>query len=43
MDFYVNLERPGFRVRTRRARKARVGTQHRVTKEDAIKWWVVAY
>ncbi|KAF5832225.1 60S ribosomal protein L11 [Dunaliella salina] len=39
MDFYVNLERPGYRVRTRRARKTRVGVQHKVTKEDAIKWF----
>jgi len=39
MDFYVNLERPGYRVRTRRSRKTRVGVQHKVTKEDAIKWF----
>jgi hypothetical protein len=38
MDFYVNLDRAGYRVRTRRARKTRVGVQHKVTKEDAIKW-----
>lgn len=38
MDFYVQLDRPGYRVRARRARKTRVGVQHRVTKEDAIKW-----
>jgi len=38
MDFYCNLERPGYRVRTRRACKTRVGVQHKVTKDDAIKW-----
>lgn len=38
MDFYVVLERPGYRVARRRAQKARVGVQHKVTKEDAIKW-----
>ncbi|KAG1676551.1 hypothetical protein FOA52_000094 [Chlamydomonas sp. UWO 241] len=39
MDFYVCLERPGYRVARRRQRKSRVGVQHKVTKEDAIKWF----
>uniref|UniRef100_A0A061SAW5 Large subunit ribosomal protein L11e n=1 Tax=Tetraselmis sp. GSL018 TaxID=582737 RepID=A0A061SAW5_9CHLO len=39
MDFYVVLERPGYRVGRRRQRHSRVGVQHRVTKEDAIKWF----
>ena len=39
MDFYVVLERPGFRVARRRRIKTRVGFQHRITKEDAIKWF----
>jgi len=39
MDFYVVLERPGYRVGRRRAAKTSVGTQHRVTKDDAIKWF----
>ncbi|WIA11563.1 hypothetical protein OEZ86_002532 [Tetradesmus obliquus] len=39
MDFYVVLERPGFRVARRRAPRARVGVQHRISKEDAIKWF----
>lgn len=39
MDFYVVLERPGFRVAKRRSRKARVGVPHRITKEDSIKWF----
>ncbi|KAG7674887.1 hypothetical protein Ndes2526B_g07726 [Nannochloris sp. 'desiccata'] len=39
MDFYVVLDRPGYRVAQRRARKSRVGVSHRVTKEDAIKWF----
>jgi len=38
MDFYVCLERPGYSVARRRAQKNRVGVQHKVTKEDAIKW-----
>lgn len=38
MDFYVCLERPGYRVARRRKMKTRVGVQHKVTKDDAIKW-----
>lgn len=38
MDFYVALERPGFRVARRRRIHNRVGVQHRITKEDAMKW-----
>jgi hypothetical protein len=41
MDFYVCLERPGYRVARRRKCNTRVGVQHRVTKEDAIKWFQV--
>ncbi|KAK4422294.1 60S ribosomal protein L11 [Sesamum alatum] len=39
MDFYVVLERPGYRVGRRRRCKSRVGIQHRVTKEDSMKWF----
>jgi large subunit ribosomal protein L11e len=39
MDFYVVLDRPGYRVAQRRSRKSRVGVSHRVTKDDAIKWF----
>jgi len=39
MDFYVVLGRPGFRVSARRRARAPVGTKHRVTKEEAIKWF----
>ena len=38
MDFFVCLERPGFRITRRRRCKTRLGVQHRVTKEDSIKW-----
>ncbi|KAH1248225.1 60S ribosomal protein L11 [Glycine max] len=41
MDFFVVLERPGYRVGRRRRCKSRVGIQHRVTKEDAMKWFQV--
>lgn len=39
MDFYVVLDRPGYRVSRRRRAVARVGVQHRVNKDDAIKWF----
>ena len=38
MDFYVVLERPGYRVGRRRRAVSTVGVQHKVTKEDAMKW-----
>jgi large subunit ribosomal protein L11e len=39
MDFYVVLGRPGMRVARRKERKARVGFQHRVTKDDTMSWF----
>ena len=39
MDFYVCLERKGFRVGRRRRCKSRIGAPHRISKEDAIKWF----
>uniref|UniRef100_A0A7S3G5V0 60S ribosomal protein L11 n=1 Tax=Palpitomonas bilix TaxID=652834 RepID=A0A7S3G5V0_9EUKA len=39
MDFYIVLERPGFRVSRRRRCQNRVGHNHRLTKEDAMKWF----
>merc|ERR1712048_972722 len=39
MDFFVCLTRPGARVSRRKVRKSRVGFSHKVTKEDAIKWF----
>eukprot|EP00887_Chlorella_sp_A99_P005037 scaffold4.g5037.t1 len=38
MDFYVVLERPGYRVTRRRRCHSKLGVQHRVTKDDAIKF-----
>ncbi|KAL6134173.1 hypothetical protein ACLB2K_066406 [Fragaria x ananassa] len=43
MDFYVVLERPVYHVGRRRRCKSRVGIQHRVTKEDSMKWFQVKY
>ncbi|KAG9313127.1 ribosomal protein L5 domain-containing protein [Chiua virens] len=39
MDFYVVMGRPGMRVAKRKERKARVGFQHRVTKDDTMSWF----
>ncbi len=43
MDFYVVLKRPGYRVSRRKARQNRLGTDHRITKEDAMKWFQEKY
>eukprot|EP01018_Ginkgo_biloba_P038290 Gb_08546 [translate_table: standard] len=43
MDFYVVLERPGYRICRRKRAKSRVGIRQRVTKEDAMKWFQVKY
>mmetsp|Transcript_27760 Transcript_27760/g.42524 ORF Transcript_27760/g.42524 Transcript_27760/m.42524 type:complete len:179 (-) Transcript_27760:51-587(-) len=39
MDFFVCLTRKGARVAKRKVRKSRMGIRHKVTKEDAIKWF----
>lgn len=43
MDFYVVLIRPGYRVARRKIRPGRIGTKHRVTKDDAIAWFQQKY
>merc|ERR1711920_410403 len=39
MDFFVCLTRPGARVARRKVRKGRIGHPHKITTEDAIKWF----
>jgi len=39
MDFYCQLARAGGRVARRRNRRARVGTKHRLTAPQGIKWF----
>eukprot|EP00439_Symbiodinium_sp_Y106_P066003 s1629_g10.t1 len=39
MDFYVHLSRPGGRVQYRKLRRGRVGSSHRLRKEDGMKWF----
>ena len=41
MDFYIVLNRPGYRVAKRKAKCAKSGYQHKVTKTDAVKWFQV--
>jgi len=43
MDFYVCLERPGYRVARRRQQQSRVGFPHRLTQQDSIQWFTEKY
>lgn len=43
LDFYVVLQRPGYNVTTRRRRKTKMGPGHRITKEEAMKWFQTKY
>ncbi|MEM4540551.1 MAG: 50S ribosomal protein L5 [Archaeoglobaceae archaeon] len=38
MDVCVVLKRRGYRVAERRIRNSKVGSSHRITKEDTIRW-----
>jgi large subunit ribosomal protein L5 len=37
-DVTVSLKRPGFRIRHRRVQKRKIPTQHKIKKEEAMKW-----
>ncbi|CAD50943.1 60S ribosomal protein L11a, putative [Plasmodium reichenowi] len=39
MDFYVHLSRSGYRVTRRTRRRSKISKTHKVTKEDAMKWF----
>lgn len=43
LDFFVVLGRPGFSVAHRRRKTGVVGIQHKLTKEDAMKWFQQKY
>ncbi|CAJ0600961.1 unnamed protein product [Cylicocyclus nassatus] len=43
MDFYVVLARAGSRVAKRRRAPGRVGPSHRVTRDEAVKWFQQKY
>jgi len=40
---YIHLSRPGGRVARRKLRSGRVGFQHKLTMEDAMKWFQTKY
>ena len=39
MDFFVVLERPGFRVAKRRKCQTKIGAPHKLNKTDAMKFF----
>lgn len=39
MDFYVVMGRPGFRVSKRKHCRSKVGSQHRVKKDETMNWF----
>jgi len=43
MDFFVVLERPGYRVARRKKCPGKIGKPHKLTKDDAIKWFQTKY
>nr|XP_027200579.1 60S ribosomal protein L11-like [Dermatophagoides pteronyssinus] len=43
LDFYVVLGRPGFSINQRKHKAGRIGASHRLTKEDAMKWFQEKY
>ena len=43
MDFYVVLGRPGFSIPQKKHKRGRIGFQHRVTKEQSMKWFQQKY
>jgi large subunit ribosomal protein L11e len=43
MDFYVVLTRPGRRVAMRKRKRGKIGFAHKVTKDDAQKWFVTKF
>merc|ERR1719334_2300364 len=43
MDFYVVMKRPGYSITQRRRCKAKIGKQHRLTANDAMKWFQTKY
>merc|ERR1712243_415225 len=43
LGFFVVLQRPGYRVSKRRRCPGKVGPQHLLVKDDAIKWFQTKY
>ena len=40
LDFFVVLERPGFRVARKKRGNSKVGPHHLVSKNDGMKWFL---
>jgi len=38
LDVSVTLERPGYHVKKRRIRQAKIGSKHKIKKEEAVEW-----
>ena len=38
MDVCINLERPGFRVKRRKAKRSRIGRKHLISREETKEW-----
>ncbi len=43
MDLYVVLARRGYRVAQKKRKGSKVGVQHRITKEEAQKWFLAKF
>jgi len=43
MDFYVVLSRPGFRISKRKRGNTKIGVCHRISKDDAKKWFMTKF
>jgi len=43
MDFFVVLERPGYTVARKKKCPGKIGRPHKLTKDDAIKWFQTKY
>merc|ERR1712154_331705 len=43
MDFFVVLDRPGSRITKRRRCRSKIGFQHKLTKDDAQRWFQSTY
>ena len=43
MDFYVVLNRPGWRVSKRKRARGRLGKQHKITREESMNWFKTTF
>lgn len=43
MNFFIVLRRPGARVSRKKRKRGRIGSKHKVTREDAMLWFKNTY